>query len=448
MTHVFISYSHSDKEYATKLADSMAKRGLPVWIDNRIDYGERWVEVIQEQLDNCSVFVVIMTSQAFKSAWVQNEVLRALDKKKKIIPLLLEGGVWISLQAIQYVDVTNNLLPAEKFYETLDEIFEIPSEKTALADGYVIEWDKFTQQKDDLILEAQELIKKQFSLFSEMVTPPLANQILDVCIKPSLYNWRSGEIKTIREIQPDVNNRLENWIKRGELNNLIEPIFGIWIKAVSFEIDNIAASFYQEYQVKTKFRFSLYSSDLGLLEEGISLESEQFKAIFSTGLRKALLITYGVIVVVIAQWVETFFQAVMSGSWIGILAYAAFMGLGEYFKSLAGTDKNDFEKGALMGLNVPVFIRKLVLTESKIQSQLNDTRVSLREEINKVMSNELQSKFLDAVCENTKQQMEKQFSDIEESLKIKKPPKINELSKIKENKLIMLFRRLFGFLND
>lgn len=418
MTHVFISYSHKDKEYASQLYDSIVKRELPVWIDNRIDYGGKWLEIIQEQLDSCSVFVVVMTSQALKSVWVQNEVLRALDKQKKIIPLLLEDGIWFSLQTIQCVDVTNKLLPPEKFYETLKQVFEALSEKTDLTKKFVIDWNKFTQQKNNLFLEVQEITNKQFGLFSEMVTPPLANQILDVCIKPSLYSWRSGKIKTIREIQPDVNNRLEDWIKRGELNKLLEPIFGVWFKSISFEIDNVATSFYQEYEVKVKFRFSLYSNNLGLFEEGISLEGEQFKAVFSKSLRTSLFIT-SFLIVMVAQWVETFFQAVMKGSLVGILAYAAVMGLSEYFKARAGDDKNQFEQEVLLDLNVPVFVRKMALSESKIQYQLNDARANLREEINKLMGNELQVKFLNAVCDGIKQQMQKQFEDIEKSFKTK-----------------------------
>ena len=38
MAHVFISYSHKDKEYARKLADELKRRGIDAWIDDRIDY--------------------------------------------------------------------------------------------------------------------------------------------------------------------------------------------------------------------------------------------------------------------------------------------------------------------------------------------------------------------------------------------------------------------------
>ena len=42
MGHIFISYSHTDKEYVYKLADAMQSEGLEIWIDDRIDYGTRW----------------------------------------------------------------------------------------------------------------------------------------------------------------------------------------------------------------------------------------------------------------------------------------------------------------------------------------------------------------------------------------------------------------------
>lgn len=39
MSHIFISYSHKDSEYAHKLADALKEAGFEVWIDGRSDYG-------------------------------------------------------------------------------------------------------------------------------------------------------------------------------------------------------------------------------------------------------------------------------------------------------------------------------------------------------------------------------------------------------------------------
>jgi len=58
---LFISYSHLDKNYAHRLAESLEKKGFRVWISDRIEYGLEWPREIRTHLEKCSVFVLIMT---------------------------------------------------------------------------------------------------------------------------------------------------------------------------------------------------------------------------------------------------------------------------------------------------------------------------------------------------------------------------------------------------
>jgi len=122
MSHIFISYSHKDKKYVHKLQDALQKEGFEVWIDDRIDYGTEWPKVIQNQLDICNAFIVVVSEDAYESEWVQNEVARAKRKGKPFFPLLLQGDPWLSVEATQYVNVTGGLLPPEKFYKRLEKV--------------------------------------------------------------------------------------------------------------------------------------------------------------------------------------------------------------------------------------------------------------------------------------------------------------------------------------
>lgn len=120
MSHIFISYSHKDSDYAHRLAEALEAYLLDVWIDDRIDYGAAWPRVIQEKIDTCEAFIVIMTSSSYVSDWVQNELTHAKDKKKPIFPVLLEGSEpWLSVRTIQYVDVRTGELPPENFFKRL-----------------------------------------------------------------------------------------------------------------------------------------------------------------------------------------------------------------------------------------------------------------------------------------------------------------------------------------
>jgi Tol biopolymer transport system component len=119
MGHIFISYSHKDKEYVHTLRNALISAGFDVWIDDRIDYGTRWPKVIQDQLDACQAFIVVISANSYDSEWVQNEVARAKRKGKPFFPLLLSGEPWLSVEATQYFDVRDGTTPDERFYARL-----------------------------------------------------------------------------------------------------------------------------------------------------------------------------------------------------------------------------------------------------------------------------------------------------------------------------------------
>ena len=120
MAHVFISYSHKDTEYAHKLAEELKRWGIEAWIDDdRIDYGSQWPRVIQESLDACPGFIVIMSPNSYNSDWVQNEVSYAQANRKVMFPILLSGKAWVSFAAKQYADVRSGVMPPDKYFETI-----------------------------------------------------------------------------------------------------------------------------------------------------------------------------------------------------------------------------------------------------------------------------------------------------------------------------------------
>ena len=119
---IFLSYSSKDSDYATMLTEAFEGFGLPVWNDSRIEYGAQWPRVLQEHLDACGVFVVIMTSNSYASDWVHSEVSRAKRKGKTIFPLLLEGHEpWLSVESTQYVDVRHGKLPPPTFFAQVEQ---------------------------------------------------------------------------------------------------------------------------------------------------------------------------------------------------------------------------------------------------------------------------------------------------------------------------------------
>ncbi|MBB5874213.1 hypothetical protein F4553_007647 [Allocatelliglobosispora scoriae] len=118
--HVFISYSHAhDGPYVEKLTAYLVSAGVPVWYDKEIISGTRWHEVIKEQIDTCSVLIVVMSPAAEESQWVNRELNQAELRGKPILPLLLRGDRFFRLSDVQYDDVEGGRMPSDEYLRLL-----------------------------------------------------------------------------------------------------------------------------------------------------------------------------------------------------------------------------------------------------------------------------------------------------------------------------------------
>ena len=119
MSYIFISYSRYDEAYVKNLASVLEQRGLKAWYDAGIEAGDRWWRTIEDAIEKCAVFMVIMSPEARESEWVEREILLAQRDKKPIIPLLLRGREFGMLINVQSFNVTDGSLPDERVYEIL-----------------------------------------------------------------------------------------------------------------------------------------------------------------------------------------------------------------------------------------------------------------------------------------------------------------------------------------
>jgi hypothetical protein len=108
MTHIFISYSSQDKDFALRVVADL-QRYFEVWIDKgQLKGGLEWEQMIDKALLDCQVFVVLVSPQSNDSQWVARETIRAEQLGKYRIPLLLDGTLPLRLLNVQYVDFQGN----------------------------------------------------------------------------------------------------------------------------------------------------------------------------------------------------------------------------------------------------------------------------------------------------------------------------------------------------
>ena len=110
MEEVFVSYSHQDEEFVSRLALDLEKRGAQVWIDREdLHAGEKWKESITQGVRACKAFVLVVSPEWLKSEWGQREFRLAVESDRPVIPLLYRKAdiprkVADTLSSYQYIN--------------------------------------------------------------------------------------------------------------------------------------------------------------------------------------------------------------------------------------------------------------------------------------------------------------------------------------------------------
>ena len=106
----FFSYSRNDSEFVIRLANDLKQQGLDVWLD-QLDIlpGSRWDAAVETALNESQGMLVVLSDSSVKSNNVLDEVSYAINKGKKVIPLLFdECEVPFRIARFQHVDFTKN----------------------------------------------------------------------------------------------------------------------------------------------------------------------------------------------------------------------------------------------------------------------------------------------------------------------------------------------------
>jgi hypothetical protein len=93
---IFISYSHSDGKFATRLANQLVKHKASVWIDQwELQVGDSLINRVQEAIQGASGLLVILSKASVESEWCKKELstglIRELEERRVVVlPILME----------------------------------------------------------------------------------------------------------------------------------------------------------------------------------------------------------------------------------------------------------------------------------------------------------------------------------------------------------------------
>lgn len=99
--YIFISYCHRDKAEVYPLIDRLNIEGYRVWFDEGIQAGDKWLEVVAQNLADAALVVSAVSVGASESHNCINELNFAVSKKKPLVPVVLEDfSMTIALQLL------------------------------------------------------------------------------------------------------------------------------------------------------------------------------------------------------------------------------------------------------------------------------------------------------------------------------------------------------------
>lgn len=110
MTHVFISYSHSDTEYLKQIVDYLTNNNIAIWYDANLEGGDDWRDEITIAIDEAFAMLIVISENAMHSHYCTYEWSYGMGTGMPIIPLIFEDinitEIHAPLRNKQFVDCT------------------------------------------------------------------------------------------------------------------------------------------------------------------------------------------------------------------------------------------------------------------------------------------------------------------------------------------------------
>ena len=131
---IFISHSSKDNTFGKRIVRDLREAfgNDAVWYDTQggLNGGDIWWGEIVQELEQCNIFILIVSPEAMESEWVRREFNIALTAKKQIIPILhRKCKMWIDLKIIQAIEFLSPLTYNSSFEQLMKVIGVVPSLK-------------------------------------------------------------------------------------------------------------------------------------------------------------------------------------------------------------------------------------------------------------------------------------------------------------------------------
>ncbi|MCI5212401.1 MAG: toll/interleukin-1 receptor domain-containing protein [Candidatus Electrothrix sp. ATG2] len=132
---VFISCLSANEKVATILRDELMRNNVGSWCEKaELLEDDIWRVVLMEAINNCKIFLLILTHNSLKSDYMKQEIIQAFNKKKRdgnrffIIPILFNikaNEIPRQISSMHCVDITSTDKRADKIRSLIFSIKKV-----------------------------------------------------------------------------------------------------------------------------------------------------------------------------------------------------------------------------------------------------------------------------------------------------------------------------------
>jgi nucleoside 2-deoxyribosyltransferase len=117
--NVFLSYSHSESEWARKISKELESRGVSTWLDTDISPGESWSDSVRDAITRCDALVAVVGNRP--SPAVLTEMGIAFGQGKDILPVYSaeSWGTTVDLASFAAIHATEAAVAADQIVSAL-----------------------------------------------------------------------------------------------------------------------------------------------------------------------------------------------------------------------------------------------------------------------------------------------------------------------------------------
>ncbi len=211
---VFISHAHREKNVASTLKAKLFERGFDAFLAHEdIDGGEDWMKMLYEKVQECDVFLILLSQEYRKANFTDQEAGIAYAMNKPMIPVSLDGTVPYGFMSKYQATKGSYEITDEKVDEIVNLIYAHTEQGQRIINGLI---DSFRKA---YTFSAANTIAKMLFSYTKFSKEQINNIAVAVIENDQIRDgWNAFPLasdmlqQNWKKIEPNIQEKLRQWI--------------------------------------------------------------------------------------------------------------------------------------------------------------------------------------------------------------------------------------------